>query len=185
MPKRRADEHQIMHRSTGRRGNRIASSLQRLRKKLDASEDPVKDSHFFVLANPAESLKKISRNERKAVDGVITESIDFAKDHSRVFDRLGIDLLRVTDEGSAVVHVKPETLEQLAKTSHSLAEFGKREQARWVTLEDFSDIPVEAKLYSDRVLGLAPRSAADAVLEFQPLSLAQKSIGSFVRSLSD
>ena len=43
---------------------------------------------------------------------------------------LGIDLVEVTDNSDAVVHIRPERLEQLLSTSRILDDVGPRERAR-------------------------------------------------------
>ena len=83
------------------------------------------------------NYKKKSK-DRRAVDGLLTESVRYDESDSRIFGRLGIDLLEVTDEGDAIVHLLPESAERLISTASVLAEVGPREQARWATIDIFS-----------------------------------------------
>lgn len=78
--------------------------------KFSSRPTPAKDSHFFLLAAPVEELAKESKDKKKAVGGKVFEQTDFAEKHSRVFRRLGLDLISVADDGSAVVHLKPEMM---------------------------------------------------------------------------
>src|SRR6266849_3055833 len=111
------------------KGTTIRRSLQSVRRQLQQSPDPAKDNHFFLLAAPVEKLAKESKSKTKAIGGKVFEETDFAEKHSRVFRRLGLDLISVADDGSAVVHMKPEMMEQLANTAHSLPELGPREKS--------------------------------------------------------
>ena len=135
------------------RGATISRSLQRVVKEIRASTDPVKDNHYFLLAAPVERLAKASKDKKKAQDGKIFESTDFAREHSRVFRRLGLDLLKVADDGSAVVHMKPEVAEQLSSRAQKLSNLGAGEQARWATIERFRAIPPELRIDSDWLRG--------------------------------
>ncbi|MGC2612583.1 MAG: S8 family serine peptidase [Terracidiphilus sp.] len=154
------------------RGKKISGSLRQVKREIEKSLDPLRDSHYFIVAKPEESIKKLSKDKTKAPPGefaTVVEHTDFSGAHSRVFNRLGLDLIRVTDEGSAVVHLRPEILDQLASTSESLERSGKREQARWVAFDEFQAIPVEVKLDEEWMNELPKDSVADAVIEFQPL----------------
>jgi hypothetical protein len=52
------------------------------------------------MAKPVQEIQKKSKNKRLARDGVITERVRFDASDSRVFRRLGMDLVEVTPEGS-------------------------------------------------------------------------------------
>jgi hypothetical protein len=54
------------------RGARISASLKNVKKELDASTDPIRQNHYFVLANPVESIAKISKDRKKAPHGTLT-----------------------------------------------------------------------------------------------------------------
>ncbi|MGA2217408.1 MAG: S8 family serine peptidase, partial [Terracidiphilus sp.] len=135
---------------------------------IQASHDPLKSSRYFVLAQPEGRLAKISENKTKAVDGKIYESTIFSEKHSRVFKRLGMDLIGVTESGAAVVHMKPELLGQLENSAHSLAELGAREKSRWATINRFEMVPVEAKVDPEWIRSIG-KSVGDGVIELQPL----------------
>lgn len=164
------------------KGAGLARSLGRLRKEIEGSSDPSKENHCFVLASPVEQLAKASKDKNKAVDGKIFENTDFAQKHSRVFRRLGLDLINVADDGSAVVHMKPETMEQLSNTAEALPELGAREKSRWATIGKFGMIPSDLRVDSDWLNALSARHLTDAVIEFQPL-LTRIEIDSLVRAI--
>src|SRR5215813_2042290 len=75
------------------KGAGIARSISRLKKQIQDSSDPAKENHCFVLAAPVPQLAKASKDQHKAVDGKVFEDTDFAQQHSRVFRRLGLDLI--------------------------------------------------------------------------------------------
>lgn len=93
------------------KGAGIARSIGQVRRQIQDSSDPVKENHYFVLAAPVQQLTKASKDKKKAVHGKVFESTDFAEKHSRVFRRLGLDLISVVDDGSSIIHMKPELME--------------------------------------------------------------------------
>lgn len=151
------------------KGTAIMQSLNRAKREIQESRDPSKDSHYFLLAAPVSQLAKVSKDKKKAVHGRVLEATDFAEKHSRIFRRLGIDLISVAEDGSAVVHMKPETIDQLANTVQSLEELGDREKSRWATIESFKTIPPDVRIDSDWLEGLRAKNVSDAVIECQPL----------------
>jgi hypothetical protein len=164
------------------KGTAITQSLSRVKTQIQASADPSKKNHYFLLAAPVSELTKASENKRIAIDGKIVEHTDFAEKHSRVFRRLGIDLLSVAEDGSAVVHMNPEMIEQLSNTARTLRDLGDREKSRWATIERFETIPPQLRIDSEWLGELRPKTITDAVVEFQPL-LARSEIDSLIRAV--
>jgi hypothetical protein len=165
------------------KGRQISQSLQDVRSAIRASKDPLTDKHYFVLATPVAELRKRSKDKKKAPEGVLSEVIDFAKEESRVFRRLGLDLLQVADDGRAMVHMRPERVEQLISTSELLEEVGSREHARWAAIDLFGLIPLELRVDDGWLRSLKPYGLADAVIEFQPL-LTRSEIDTLLRAIS-
>jgi Subtilase family len=169
------------------RGSRISGSLRRVKQKIDGSTDPLRQSHYFLLANPVDSIEKVTRDKTKAPPGgvaTLVEDADFSSAHSRVFGRLGVDLLRVAEDGSAIVHMRPETLDQLASTSEKLNDAGRREQARWIAVDKFDLIPRALKVDEEWLEQLKKAQEADAVIELQPL-LTRSEIDRIIRAIAD
>jgi hypothetical protein len=164
------------------KGQTISQSLMRVRRQIKESGDPSAANHYFLLAAPVPELTKASDDKRKAVDGKVYEPTDFAERHSRVFRRLGIDLLSVADDGSALVHMKPEMVEQLSNTAQTLRELGAREKSRWATISRFEIIPSKFRVDSDWLSALRAKKITDAVIEFQPL-LMRAEIDSLIRAV--
>lgn len=164
------------------RGSAISESLQRITTDMQASHDPVRGKHCFVLAEPVEKLAKVSKDKKKAIDGKVFESTNFSQQHSRVFKRLGMDLVGVTETGAAVVHMKPEIVSQLSNTAENLAGLGAREKSRWATIDRFEMVPIEAKVDLSWLRSLRPAASDDAVVELQPL-LTRSEIDSIFRAI--
>jgi hypothetical protein len=119
------------------KGRTIHTSLSGVKQAYRASRDPLAQRHYFALAKPTPTLRRRSTDKRRAPEGEIEETIVFAKDDSRVFRRLGIDLVQVADTGEAIVHMQPERLDQLLSTTQLLGRVGPREQSRWAGIDTF------------------------------------------------
>jgi len=75
----------------------------------------------------------------------VVEEIHPAGKHAGIFQRLGLDLLGVTDRGEALVHAEADRLDRLLATADALGSAGPREQARWALLSDFQPAPPETR----------------------------------------
>ena len=155
--------------SWAKKAKRISTSIARVMKDVSSSSDPLRDEQFFVLAKPVELVEKKSTDKRKAPSGTFQEETSFGGPHGRVFDRLDLDLLQVTDRGQAIVHGTKERVTQLLERSKELEGLGAREQARWVTIEEFDTIPPELRIDGDWLNTLKIDQASDVVFELQPV----------------
>ena len=151
------------------RGRTISSSLNKVTSQIQASHDPMKEKHYFVLAEPVEQLAKVSKDKRKAIDGKVFEKTQFSEKHSRVFKRLGMDLVGVTEAGAAVVHMKPEIVSQLSNTAHTLASLGAERNHVGQQSIDFEMVPIEARVDLNWLRSLKKAASDEAVIELQPL----------------
>lgn len=151
------------------KGARIHRTLRAARETIRNSRDPLRNSRYFLATMPAASIKKTSTNRRRAPTGILEEKTDYAGEHSRVFKRLGLDLLAVDEAGRALIHAPASRLEQLLTTADVLSSEGLREQARWVAIDSFDPAPASFRIDSEW-LERAPKTAPlDAVVELQPL----------------
>ncbi|MEY4514702.1 MAG: hypothetical protein RLZZ450_6824 [Pseudomonadota bacterium] len=114
-------------------------SLSLARASVRQSADPLREKHFFLVAAPVPTLTKISKSKNKP--GENAAATDYAGKHSRVFARLGVDLLGVSADGHARVHASVDRFERLLATAATLPNQGAREQVRWATIADFSPTP--------------------------------------------
>jgi hypothetical protein len=150
------------------KGQRLATSLRVARSAALRTADPLRETKVFLLSSSEGKVDQDS-NAKTSKDGSKQVVIDFAGKHARVFERLDLQLLRVTAEGDALVHAKPETLVQLEATAALLSEAGKRDQARWAFLKEFRLPPVETRVDVGWLDALDPRVAHEVIVEFQPI----------------
>ena len=108
-----------------------------------------------MLAAPVEAVGETFEDKRNPDGHAVSEATSFARKHSQVFRRLGIDLIRVSEDGSAVVHMKPEVVDQLSARANTLDELGAREQSRWATIDHFDLIPDEFRIDREWLRGIA------------------------------
>ena len=80
-----------------------------------------------------------------------------------------LQLLRVTSDGDALVHAKPETLDQLEATAARLSDAGKGDQARWAFLKEFRLAPIETRVDVGWLDALDRKVAHEVIVEFQPV----------------
>ncbi len=162
----------------------ISSSLRKAVKSVKSSKDPLRDERFFVIAHPVPEVEKRSDDKKKFPEGTFKEGTDFGGQHARVFDRLGLDLLQVTDDGEAVVHAQAEHMGQLVQHTELLEQLGAREQARWVTIDSFGTIPLELRIDGDWLKTLNRQGYTDVVIELQPV-LARSEADRVLRAIAD
>jgi len=128
------------------KGRSLFESLGTVRSQISASRDPLRAQHYFVLATPVQEIQKRSKDQKKAPDGIVSQKVRFDEEDSRVFRRLGLDLVDVTPGGDAIVHMRPDRLEQLASTAEELDRIGAREKTRWASIDGFGLIPPDLRL---------------------------------------
>jgi hypothetical protein len=136
------------------------------------------------LAEPVTRVLKETTNKKKAPGGTFSEITSFGEHHSRVFRKLGFDLIQVNDDGSATVHAKPEQLELLINSSEVLLDAGSREKARWILIDEFGLIPERLRVDEAWISTLVPKKPADTVIELQPL-LLRSEIETLIRAVAD
>lgn len=151
------------------KSKRIHDSLVKAQKVIKSSIDPLRESRYFLATLPTPTVSKLSTNLKKAPDGYVYETTDYSREHSLVFRRLGLDLLSVDHQGRALVHAPVARVEQLMRTAENLKSEGKREQARWVTIDSFeaphSDFRIDAEWLDET----RAEKSIDTVVELQPL----------------
>lgn len=110
------------------RAAKLHSTLNATRSAVAASQDPLRERRFFMLAAPESKVTKTSKAIGKPP--TFDEETRYSGEHSRVFRRLGVDLLHVASDGSAIVHATPDRVDQLTRTAAQLPKAGAKEQAR-------------------------------------------------------
>ncbi len=170
--------------SWARKARRLSTTMGQVVEQVKRSRDPLREKRFFVIANPVREIRKSSTDKRKAPTGTFADKTDFGETHGRVFDRLGLDLLQVTDDGKAVVHGDRERVDQLVARSKTLETLGAREQSRWVTIESFDIVPLELRVDAEWLDELKTKSTSDVVIELQPV-LTRVEADTVLRVLAD
>jgi Subtilase family len=166
----------------GSKGMRIGTTLQMSVRTVAQLGDPANTNHCYLLARPSRVVRKLTENRTLAPSGVVDELTSFAGKDSRVFTRLGMNMLNVTNDGAAVVHVTPQQAQQLYTTASTLETFGPRDRARWITLDSFEVIPSDLRLDHDWFVKIRAGSLADSVIELQPL-LTRGEVDEVMRAL--
>ena len=162
----------------------ISQSLQTVSEEIKQSDDPLKEDRYFVLALPVAKVKKRSKNKRIAPEGTYEEETHFGEDHGRVFDRLGLDLLQVTDDGRAIVHAERGRFEQLHHRAESLESLGQREQARWATIDSFDTVPLDLRVDAGWLQHFRTNELIDIIIELQPV-LSRAEADLVLRAIAD
>jgi hypothetical protein len=166
------------------KAQRLNKSIGQVMKAVAASNDPLKDDRFFVVAQPVTEVEKRSKDKKKATSGTVKEPTRFGEAHGKVFERLGLDLLQVTDDGRAVVHGDRDKVEQLHRRSGNLGSLGVREQARWVTIDSFEVAPLQLRVDADWLKGLKQHEPSEIVIELQPV-IRRQDADRVVRAIAD
>jgi hypothetical protein len=166
------------------KAKRIGASLRGVADGIKASHDPLKENRYFLLAQPVEELEKRSTDKKKAPEGTFKERTKFGGQHGRVFDRLGLDLLQVTEGGEAVIHADKDKFEQLLQRVVSLERLGPREQSRWATIDLFDTIPLSLRVDSDWLSVLKPNEPSEIVIELHPV-LTRVEADTVLRAIAD
>jgi len=166
------------------KASHVSNSLKGATEAVRSSRDPLRDERFFVVAHPVPEVEKRSKDKRIAPEGTHKESTDFSGKHARVFDRLGLDLLQVTDDGQAIVHAQAERMDELVQRAEILDQLGVREQARWVTIDSFGTIPLDLRVDADWLKTLNRQGSTDVVIELQPV-LTRGEADRVLRAIAD
>ncbi len=165
------------------KGVQISAALAASRKVIAESKDPLRDRHYFLAALPVPKVPKITKSAKKSPTGVYHEETRYAGDHSRVFRRLGMDLLGVSKDGVAMVHATTERFDRLLATASALHREGVQERARWATIASFDPIPADSRVDRAWVDALQHTSSVDVIVELQPL-LSRLEVEEILASIS-
>jgi hypothetical protein len=93
--------------------------------------------------------------------------VSFAGEQSQAFDRLGLQLIEVFPNGTAMVHAMPEQIARMRADLANLPQGNHRQQGQWVNIESFDWIPADVK-FDEAWLTEIGAGAAVAHIKFQP-----------------
>jgi hypothetical protein len=165
------------------KSTRLSKTLTAARHVIEQSPDPTKDRHFFMTALPVPSVQKRSKSQKKAPHGTYEEETRYAGEHSRVFRRLGMDLLDVDANGVATVHASADRFDRLVSTASALEKESAQERGRWVTLDGFAPVPAHHRIDAGWLDTLKPPALVEVMVEMQPL-LSRLEIDEVIRSIA-
>ncbi|MCE5341128.1 MAG: S8 family serine peptidase [Planctomycetaceae bacterium] len=149
------------------KGQVIHQSLSTVKQKIKRSKDPLRENHFFLLANPEK--KVVKESESRGEKSTYEEKTEYAKDDSQIFQRLGLDLLQVNDDGTAAVHARSDQIERLLATTEFLNKLNQRDKFKWAKIHEFDLISSKYRIDLPWIENFKPNDKIDTVIEFQPL----------------
>jgi hypothetical protein len=149
------------------KGKAIEASAKKVREQYAKTVDPIKGSHYFLVALPDKTLKKHSDAGGKSVDKDVPA--DFSTNYPMVFHRIGMDLLRLDSKGRALVHVTPERFAAIEAVTGNLLASGTKEQERWAAISKFDLMSWTEKVDEKWLKEGIGAKAGEAILELQPM----------------
>ncbi len=156
------------------KGENIRTSLGKVRQTLARSVDPLKEDRFFVLAAPDRRLFKKSGDVKRAPEGRVEYAVNYAAKDSKIFSRLGLDLIDVHKDGTATVHLRSDKFDQIVASTAILDQLGGREQVRWAMIDHFGVVPANYRVDAEWLASLSERTTTEAIIELQPLLNARE-----------
>jgi hypothetical protein len=161
----------------------IQTSIADVEAKLKRSKDPARKHRYYVVVDAEPTIIKASDSKNKPAQ--YAEDVDYAgPQHSRAISRLGLDVLDVTKDGNAVVHVTPDGFDKLTSLVPRLSSLGKLDQSRWAMVKGFSFIPASKRIDNAWLRALPDAKPSDAVVELQPM-LRRLEADEVIRAISE
>ncbi len=149
------------------KSERLTRSLDQVERRAAASADPSTRGRLFILAEPVGHVVKIS-TAKDAIEGRKKEAVSFSGEYSKVFDRLGMQLVEVHPDRTATIHALPERLAQLrARASELGPDSSLRQQALWVSIAGFDWVPAEMKFDAAWLKGIG-KHRVEAHIKLHP-----------------
>lgn len=157
----------ILNVNWAQRGHNLSGSLYRISQRAIQSRDPLARQKYYLLAGGAREIVKESK-AKDAVRGQKSEAVVFGGEQSKLFERIGLELIEVHSNGAATVYASPERMEQLISKTEQLAQLGAREQARFAAFESFDWLPGKLK-YDREWLDEIGHNTIESYIKLQPL----------------
>ncbi|HBJ85121.1 MAG TPA: hypothetical protein DDZ88_14870 [Verrucomicrobiales bacterium] len=149
------------------KSKRLHASLEKISRRAAQSIDPLSQRRYYLIADPASEIIK-SSTAKDAVDGKRIEAVHFSGEQSKLFERIGLDLIEVHPSGMATVHASPERMEQLIARTQQLEHLGARQQARFVAFDSFEWLAGKLKFDQEWLTELGKKSG-EGYIKLQPL----------------
>jgi len=134
------------------------------------SRDPAVGKHHFIVAVPVAELAKYSTSQKaQAQGGIIKESPDFGAEQSKLFRKLGMDLVETLPDGKAAVHLPVARASQILTTINTLPNASSREQGRWINIDQFEPLDWKTRVSYSWLAGLPEKTPVPTMIRFQPV----------------
>lgn len=134
-----------------------------------SSLDPGTGGHRFVVAVPVAGVAKHSASQKAvASGGTLTDIPSFGGEQSKLFKKMGMDLIETLPGGKAAVHVPAQRVDQLMATITALPVAAAREQSRWINFSVFEAIDWSSRVDVAWLNSLARGSMVEIAIKFQP-----------------
>ena len=158
----------------------LQGSLERVTHRATHSRDPLSKRRYYLIADPSAKLVKAS-TAKDAIHGQKLEAVVFSGEQSKLFGRIGLDLIEVLSTGVATVHATPERMAQLISKTGQLAQLGLREQARFVAFESFEWLSGKWK-FDHEWLDEIGKKTVEGYIKLQPM-ITELEADSVIREL--
>lgn len=149
------------------RSSTLANSFRRATSPAVQSRDPMNSRHHFVVAVPVDAVEKHSKSKKAAQQGgIVRETPAFGGEQSKLFRKIGMDLIEVLPEGRAAVHVA--NVGSLLATMEALPQASDREKSRWINFDQFTSIEWHSRVDEHWLEGLKKDAPVETWIRFQP-----------------
>jgi len=149
------------------RSSMLANSFRRVTTPTVHPRDPMSTRHHFVIAVPVDAVEKHSKSEKAARQGgILREAPTFGGEQSKLFRKLGMDLIEVLPEGKASVHVA--NVSSVLATMESLSQASEREKSRWINFDKFLATDWHSRVDEQWLSGLKKDTPTETWIRFQP-----------------
>lgn len=163
----------------------LVNSFRSVTAPTSNTRDPSTEHHHFIIAVPVDAVQKLSKSKKaQAQGGKLSEVPTFGGEQSRLFRKLGIDLIETHSGGRATVHVPAADVTRIASTIASLPNAREREKARWISVAEFQAVDWSMRVDQEWLDSLDPSKPVAAVLRFQP-TLSRLEVREIIASVAN
>jgi len=164
---------------------RLTRSFARVASAPAASRDPGVGGHRFIVAVPAAGVSKHSTSQKAAATGgTVVDVPHFAGEQSKLFRKMGMDLIETLPGGKAAVHIPAARIEQLLATMQALPTATAREKSRWINFDAFEAIDWSTRLDLRWLQSLPTVQPVEVAIKFQP-TLARTEVQDVIQAIAN
>ncbi|MFN0250262.1 MAG: hypothetical protein ACKV2T_25485 [Kofleriaceae bacterium] len=165
------------------RSTTLANSFRRVTSPPIKSRDPMATRHHFVVAVPVNAVEKHSKSKKaEQQGGIVREPPTFGGEQSKLFRKIGMDLIEALPQGRAAVHVT--NVDGLVATMESLAKASDREKSRWINFEEFLPLDWRNRVDEEWLTKLKRDEPIEAWIRFQP-TLSRSEVQELLQAITN